>query len=967
MNTISKKIFHNVEMYPKKIAIVDRDGTRETTWVELLEVATKIAVHARRKGINGIIPIVQGRTMEYVASIMGLNMAGIAAVNLTDDYPEERVKYICEDVGATLCIDSAFVEEAMNVPIEPFEPCGDLSDIAMLLYTSGSTGTPKGVVFDNSCILQCIARNIKEMELDESVIFASTAMFSFAMFQFELLANLAAGATVHILSEDCRKNIMGMTEYFSKHQVTHAYVPYQIYKQMNKPLPFMKVIFLAGEKMSSMETRKYNTMVCYGLTETMTFATYFLLDKAYDTPPIGKSCDGMNVYLLDEDGNLCDEGEICVAGSISKGYWNRPALTAKTFVPNPFATGEHDKVLLHTGDIAKRLPNGNLLFLNRNDWMVKISGQRVEPGEIEAVMCRIPEIRQAVVKGFTNLYGQTYLCGFFTWNSPVLEEDIHTFLAKYLPAYMQPRYLVHLNTFPTNANGKLDRLSLKAPDTVAFQEEYTAPETPNEVLLCHAFGKVLHAQSVGVLDDFFRMGGDSLNVMELMIAAEPLCLNTENIFEGRTPRGIAKLLTTDARKYLDIYADCQEERVFYPLTSPQKIVLRTYLAEPDNTVFNLPAVYTFPVDIETERIQKALLEVFAHYPVLNVKLTQKEGIYGMVERPNIKLDIPLIDVKEEELPQKKQEFVVPFNPEIDLWIRAILYRTEKQVYLFWDVYHMIMDGTSLALFWEQFIRAYNEQPLIPEQLTQLHLSNYEQKYLQSDLLAEAKKFFGRKLSGRIFRSEPAFDHPEYGDSVQKSDAVMRRLTDPVLIDRLERFVETNNVTVATFFSGVFSYALHEITRNKHIYFLAVENGRHDFRLQHTMGQLIQHIPLVVSFEKETPFIERLQKLQADFIESWTYDCYPFELLESDYDVSPSIMHIYQGESIGGFHLSEHFISMETLKQKHNHRNVLVLVSKNGKNYEILIIYNAQAYNKRTMEKLVDTYIQTIKHFLNMFN
>lgn len=963
MNTIAKRILNNVQKYPQKIAIVAHDGTRETTWTELLEVATKIACHARREGLSGIVPILQGRTMEYVASILGLNMAGIAVVNLSDTYPEERIKYICEDVGATVCADNAFVERAVGFPAKPFEPSGDLSDIAMLLYTSGSTGTPKGVVYDNNCLLQSMTRGIKEVGLDENVIWANTSTFSFTVAVFELLVNLAAGATVHILTNNCRKDIGKLTSYFNKHQITHAFIPFQVFRQMGSPLPFMKLVLLIGEKITDMVPQKYKIMNCYGMCETTVFVTHFLLDKAYDNTPIGKASEGMFVYLLDENSNLCDEGEICIAGPIARGYWNCPELTGKTFVRNPYATGEEDKVLLHTGDIAKRLPDGNLLFLNRNDWMVKISGQRVEPGEIEGVMRQIPEIKQAVVKSFENTHNQTYLCGFYTVNSTISKEYLRKYLANKLPSYMLPRFLTELAAFPTNVNGKLDRLSLQAPKAAEFQVEYIAPETPEEEMLCRAFETVLDVKSVGALDDFFHIGGDSLGVMSLMVEAERLHLKAEHVFNGKTPRGIAAQIQKDQTTQMDIFVDCQEKRTFYPLTSSQKTVLRSFLSSPWSTDFNNASIYNFPLDIDIQRIQKALWDVFEHYPILSARMVEQDGVYGLVKCPERKPEIPVIDVREDELEQKKKQFVMPFNPERDMLIRMIIYRTEKQIYLFWDTYHMIMDGSSITLFFNQFVRTYYGESLVPEQLTQFHLSNYEQKYRKSELFQQAREYFARKIGMRLSPSNPQFDHPEYVGGARERNNAFYRFPDQTTSAMLERFLKTYDITAATFFMGAFSYTLKELTKNKQVSFLSIENGRHDPRLQYTMGQLIQYIPLIVSFEQEMSDIERLRKIQADFVESWSYGCYPFELLESEYNISDSIVFNYLGEMKNGFQISTHFVTDEYLQPVTSHSNLITCVFKHNNTYELLIGYNSQAYEKNTMDKLIDTYVQTINSFL----
>jgi uncharacterized protein YoaH (UPF0181 family) len=288
----------------------------------------------------------------------------------------------------------------------------------------------------------------------------------------------------------------------------------------------------------------YEIISIYGSSETIAGVASFAVDKKYDNTPIGKAVEGYAVYLLDENGSEVkdgEEGEICIAGIVARGYINLPDETKEAFRENPFSQNEDDKILFCSGDIGKRLPDGNLLYVNRKDWMLKINGQRVEPGEIEAIINTIPGIDTAVVKGFENEYGQSYMCAYYKETKPVSPEEIRAELLKKIPPYMVPLFIEKIEQFPINSNGKLDRKSLASPDISQYRNQYQKPENKVQELICSGFSSVLKQDSIGIDDDFFALGGDSIKGIMLQKACEKIDLTAEDIFTGRTPRIMALL------------------------------------------------------------------------------------------------------------------------------------------------------------------------------------------------------------------------------------------------------------------------------------------------------------------------------------------------------------------------------------------------------------------------------------------
>lgn len=255
----------------------------------------------------------------------------------------------------------------------------------------------------------------------------------------------------------------------------------------------------------------------------------------YDNAPIGKPIGEVCAYVLDENGNEADEGELCFAGYFADEYLHLPEQSAKVFTKNPFDTKDGFERLLHTGDIVKRREDGNLIYLNRRDWMVKINGQRVEPGEIEAVIKNCEGIADAAIKGFKNDFGQVYLTAYYTEHSYVDVNELKAAISAKLPPYMIPAFFVRLDKMPLNANGKLDRSALAAPEAGSFKSEYIAPETDMQKALCTAFANVLEIENVGVDDDFFALGGDSIQCVMVTAECDIYKIPVSVIFEGKTP------------------------------------------------------------------------------------------------------------------------------------------------------------------------------------------------------------------------------------------------------------------------------------------------------------------------------------------------------------------------------------------------------------------------------------------------
>ncbi len=542
----------NVRKSPEKTAIVDRDGERCTTYGALDELSGRICTALKKRGVGkgDIIPIYLDRKMEFIAAEIGILKCGAAFVALTLEYPQARVEYIRKDCGGAFVLDEALLAEALLE--EPSEAVAVTpKDPAFAVYTSGSTGNPKGILHTHKSLASSVRRHSKVLETTPEDIQLSCGPFSFIVMAVDVYLPLGMGYTTHILPEEKRKNIRKIEAYILEHKITVSFISPQMLKMLSVKHSSLRAIATGSERVSRITGDGYHIFNMFGCSETAGVATAFCIDQQYDNTPIGKAAPEIQALLLDDAGNPVpqgEEGELCIVGDIASQYINLPEQTKKAFVVQ-----EDGRVLFHTNDICRALPDGNLVYVNRKDWMVKINGQRVETGEIEAVLSDIPQVDTAAVKGFQNDYGQTYLCGFYTVKVPVEEAKVRAVLEEKLPEYMIPQHLVQLEKMPVNQNGKLDRKQLKAPDTGKMQREYREPENEKQAAVCRAFEKVLNLEKVGILDNFFEMGGDSIQAM--MLSCELNDISVDYIYEGKTPEKIAEFYEETKRMQVNARED----------------------------------------------------------------------------------------------------------------------------------------------------------------------------------------------------------------------------------------------------------------------------------------------------------------------------------------------------------------------------------------------------------------------------
>lgn len=706
MSLLIEKIRENIKSFPDFTVISDTSENSSFTYAEFDEYARKIASKLIASGVskNDFVTIELPRNKEYIAAIYATFLVGAAYAPLSPTYPEERLEYIRNDCGAKTIINEKFLRNIESEAVfEGVVETGD-DDPALLIYTSGSTGNPKGVMHHHRSIDDAVFRYNDYFNLPEGSRTALAAPFTFVVSVHDIFLPLCGHVTGFIMPQEVMRDPVLLADFIDDNKINHLFISPKMLKVFTPKGDSLKSVYTGSERVSDTYSEDFELVVMYGQSETAGILA-FKVDKKYHNTPIGKSIGDEKAYILDENGNIADEGELCLAGYFASEYLHLPEQSAKTFIKNPFADKDGFPNMLRTGDIVKQGEDGNIIFLNRKDWMVKINGQRVEPSEIETIIKNCSGVFDAAIKDFKNQYGQVYLVAYYVEKSNTNEEDIKKEISKKLPSYMIPSFFVKLDKLPVNANGKLDRKALEAPEASEFKTDYIAPETDLQKALCKAYERVLGIENVGIDDDFFALGGDSIKCAMVASDCAVYQISTADIFSGKTPRMIERLLIKKASRK-QLVKKTKTPRI-YTLTPLERGMYLEQKLNENSTVYNLNvALIIEGSDIET--LKSALDKVFAAHEAFHSTYSEENGLPVRILTDKLpKIEVTSAESREEVI-NIVDNYAIPFNLNSGIPVRPTLYKvSDGSIILHMAIHHIAFDGGSAETFLKELTDAIN--------------------------------------------------------------------------------------------------------------------------------------------------------------------------------------------------------------------------------------------------------------------
>jgi amino acid adenylation domain-containing protein len=552
-----------VELNPNNIAFVFKDV--KLTYKELNERSNILANHIKYKykiKADDLIGLILERNEYMIICLLAVLKSGGAYVPMDPDFPTYRLKYILDETNLKLVLYNKMNEFKFKELFEPNQfNCEIVEDIqiesenievyskniknkinsnnlAYVLFTSGSTGKPKGVLvehksFTNSLI--SIAKKVNFDKLEQKINVLCVNNYIFTVYHVDVFIAFFYGHSLHLSDEKQRKNISSIKEYIINNKIKYSFVPPSLLNQNDLlPLDFLVVggDFIEKEIIKIYIENQTKAIVLYGTTETVVTACNVLYNSNANV--IGKPLDNFKYYVCDTEMNLLPVnaiGELFVSGvGVTRGYLNKTDLTAERFIRNPFLTDDeklkqYNSRIYKTGDLVRRLPNDDYELIGRNDFQVKIKGYRIEINEIEQHLANFTGVVKSIVTVKLNNFGNKYLVGYYTSNNELDEDEILEYLRKKLPTYMIPARIVYLKEIPLLPGGKKDLKALPdVEELINRKRVISKPRNDLEAKILKTWSKVLRIEEdkIDVNDDFYKLGGDSLLIVDLAVQLDNL-------------------------------------------------------------------------------------------------------------------------------------------------------------------------------------------------------------------------------------------------------------------------------------------------------------------------------------------------------------------------------------------------------------------------------------------------------------
>ncbi len=775
-------------------------GNQYVTYKELNAKANNLANHLTSLGVKPetVVALCVERSLDMIVGILGILKAGAAYLPLEPSLPEAALAFRLQDAQVSVLLTQKHLVEKMNFQAQVVYIDADINDslqdnilkpvtpenLAYVIYTSGSTGKPKGVAVEHRQIVNYVNAILEKLDLPETASFATVSTFAADLGNTTIFSALCTGGCLHIIAEECATDPVAFAEYCDRYSIDCLkIVPSHLSALLSgshpeKLLPRQRLI-LGGEAATWDLIKQVRELApeCkilnhYGPTETTVgVLTYSVEEVSTDTlsntVPLGLPLANTQIYLLD---NYCQPvplgvvGEIYIGGdNLARGYINQPELTNERFIPNLFSS-ETDARLYKTGDLGRYQSDGNLEFLGRIDDQVKLHGYRIELSEIEAVLREYSQVREVVVVAKEVHPGKKQLVAYIGGQEHLKSAELRDFLQQKLPDYMMPSQFLFLKALPLTANGKIDKKSLPAPDSVKpeLQAAFLAPRTPEEIALAKIWAELLNLEQVSIYDNFFELGGDSIISIQAIAKANQvgLRLTPKQIFESQTIAKLALVAITSSKT--------ESEQGLVIGAVPLTPIQHSFFAQdlPESHHWNQSLLLELQQDIEPNILQQAIQHLLAHHDALRLRFRPTANGWESFNT-GVEAEIPFTKFDFSELHEEQQKAAIEakateLQASLDLsnssLVRVALFDlgSQQKSRLLIIIHHLAVDGVSWRILLFDLQTAIeqiqqNQVIQLPAKTTSFkEWSQRLQEYANIKTLHSQLDFWCSELRQRIF-------------------------------------------------------------------------------------------------------------------------------------------------------------------------------------------------------------------------
>ena len=992
--TIVSLFRRQVKATPDNVAVVFKD--RKYTYAEVDELSERIAAYVANKGLGAedVVSVLIPRCEWMAIASLGVLKAGCAYQPLDPSYPKERLNFMMQDAGAKLLI----ADEELRPIVDEYK--GDVlltkeivqlaaasqqfveprpESLFILLYTSGSTGVPKGCQLTHGNLVAFCHWYQRFYALKPEHNVAAYASYGFDACMMDMYPALTCGATVHIVPEELRLDLMALNDYFEQNRITHSFMTTQVGYQFATSIENHSLHYLStgGEKLASLTPPQgYPFYNVYGPTECTIFTTTYCVDKKMKEIPIGKPLDNMRLYIVDPQGHRLPvgaAGELWVSGpQVSRGYLNRPEKTAEVYIPNPFVT-ENKKYArcYRTGDIVRFLPGGDIQFVGRRDGQVKIRGFRIELKEVEGIIREFPGIKDATVQAFDEEGGNgKFIAAYIVSDQQIDIDALNNFILDQKPPYMVPAVTMQIDAIPLNQNQKVNKRALPKPEKKSGVESSELRAAPLNVLeqeLHDLIAGIINHQDFDITTVLGYAGLTSISAIKLAVQINKrygVTLDAKTLAKTQTLQGIeneilASLLSPAGKQ--DAHssqpaAGGESRKETGPLSYAQTGVYFECLKNPTSTIYNIPYLLAFPDGTEVQRLAAAVKQTVEQHPELSVHFTTQGNDIVQTLEDSVPVEVPVTEMTDEALQAYKNDFVQPFNLQKAPLYRFEVVKTERGVHLLMDVHHLLFDGGSADLFIRQLCSLLDGNSIEKEGYTYLDFVADQQQAEEGEDFRAAQQFFAEKLQTCEGASEIPADLPKTAEQGYVGEAVC-----PVSSDctaALTTFCRSQEITPAHLFLAATSYVVSRYMNNRDVYLCTVSSGRSNLKIADTVGMFVNTLALGLNIS-DVSVSEFLQQTSETFDETLRHEDYPFARIATDYGFHPSIAYAYQvgvlsTYTVGGKPIGQELLELNVPKFKIN-----IKIESRG----VVVQYDDALYSARLAEGLAESIVAVVERMI----
>lgn len=920
-----------VERTPEATAVIFEDQT--LTYRELNQRANQLAHYLRQMmvGPEVLVGICMERSIEMVVGILGILKAGGAYVPLDPNYPQERLNFMLEDTEAAVLITQEHLKDKLpaghqaklvflNAEWEKLKYESELNlnntatsqNLAYVIYTSGSTGKPKGVaiIHQNTVALLSWAARVFTSEELKGVLAATSICFDLSV--YELFFPLSQGGTI-VLVRDALCLLTLPTRELVTLINTVPSVMNELVRANTIP-DSVKTVNLAGESLKRelvqqvyQQTKVQRVYNLYGPSEDTTYSTFVLVQRnELSEPTVGRPISNTQAYVLDNQGQpvpIGVMGELYLGGAgVSRGYLNRPDISAERYVPNLFSPTDGGR-LYKTGDLVRYLADGRLAFLGRTDRQVKIRGYRIELGEIEFALAQHPSVREvAVVVQGNKLDSKKLVAYIITTDDKGADiGKLRGYLERRLPSYMIPSLFLCLDALPLTVNGKTDYRSLLEHDPfhLSLDEPFIKPNSTVEKTVAKIWEDILGLRSVGANYNFFDYGGNSLLALQIVSRVNEtfnVRLPLRTLFTSSDLRTFSRAIEQQLPERKKI-----EDSMVFPLPRDKKLpasfVQEEWLSFQNGEEYavevNLTEVYLIKGALDIDALVKSFHTVMKRHESLRTTFNIYSIPPSQIIHPEPIVTPRIIDLQHLSPQQQKSHYEklvideskTRFNSVKGPLLKVYLIKlSEQENVLLIISHHLVVDGWSMGILHRELSALYDAflnstHPALPNLEAQYADYATWERSATMGKLSKLSRYWRNQFQGlETIGIKLPLDYPYLGE-YSRSASVLRQELDQSIYTNIQAICLRKNSSLFSFLFAVYLVLLYKYSETEDLLVTCPYANREHSKLENVIGWFSQQIYLRIRLSPRYTFNDLLDRVNKKFLEVQEHQLAPRTLFE----------------------------------------------------------------------------------------